>query len=378
MKESRGPFRKMFSMKRAQRMLQRFVRLGPSNAGRIRNEAMRYLITGGAGFIGCSLAAYYAARGDRVTVLDNFSRRGSLENARWLHECAPRIRIVHGDIRFDHEHRLAREVEEHEVVVHLAGQVAVTTSVAQPREDFAVNALGTFNVLESVRQSSNRPIVLYASTNKVYGKMEDVAVLEEEKRYMYKDFPGGISEEQRLDFHSPYGCSKGIGDQYVRDYARIYGLRTVVFRKSCIYGPRQFGIEDQGWVAWFVIASVLGKPITIYGNGKQVRDILFIEDLVRAYDLAVGHIDVTSGHVYNIGGGMTAAVSLLELLDELERIAGRAIARSFADCRPGDQPVYISNTARAKRDFGWEPRVSVREGLEKLYAWVAENRALFE
>ena len=220
-------------------------------------------------------------------------------------------------------------------VVHLAGQVAVTTSVANPREDFEINALGTFNVLEAARNAPTPPIVLYASTNKVYGGMEDLAIVEEPTRYRYRDLPNGIPETQPLDFHSPYGCSKGAGDQYVRDYARIYGLRTVVFRQSAIYGPRQFGVEDQGWLAHFVIAAQLGRPIAIYGDGKQVRDMLYIDDLVRAYTLAIENIDITRGKIYNIGGGADNTLSIWkEAGPQLERLAWQADPRALRRLAP--------------------------------------------
>lgn len=339
---------------------------------------MNYLITGGAGFIGCNLADYFLARGEGVTIFDNLSRRGTIDNARWLKEKYPQVKLVVGDIRVDHEHRLQEQVNQHDVVLHLAGQVAVTTSVKNPREDFEINALGTFNVLECVRKSANKPIVIYASTNKVYGGMEDAVIVEKDGRYAYQNYPAGVAEDRQLDFHSPYGCSKGTGDQYVRDYARIYGLKTVVFRQSCIYGLRQFGIEDQGWVAWFTIAAALNKPLTIYGDGKQVRDVLFMEDLALAYDLAVKNIDKTTGQVFNIGGGPKLTMSLLELLAYLEKFLGKKIPYTFSDWRPGDQRVYVSNIAKAEKVFSWSPQTSVEEGVKKLHDWVMVNQELFK
>src|SRR3989344_6444088 len=246
----------------------------------------RLLITGGAGFIGINFADYFSRRGWPVTLLDNLSRKGTAENLAWEQREHPGIRFVQADIRHD-QGVIAREVAEHEVIHHLAAQVAVTTSVTNPSEDFAINAWGTVNMMEAVRKHSPSALFMYASTNKVYGGMEDIRVEAGERQYRYRDYPHGISENQPLDFHSPYGCSKGAADQYVRDYARIYGLKTVVFRQSCIYGPRQFGVEDQGWLAWFIIAVVTKTPITIYGDGRQVRDVLFIDDLVRAYDAAI-------------------------------------------------------------------------------------------
>jgi CDP-paratose 2-epimerase len=263
-----------------------------------------------------------------------------------------------------------------DVVLHLAAQVAVTTSVTDPREDFEINALGTFNVLDAVRRLSPKSFFINASTNKVYGRMEEVGVVERNGRYEYRDLPAGVDERQLLDFHSPYGCSKGTADQYTIDYSRIYGLKTVTFRQSCIYGTRQFGIEDQGWVAWFTIAAVLDKPITIYGDGKQIRDILQVEDLARAYEAAYRHRDRASGQAFNIGGGPGNTLSLLELLSDLETELGIRILPRWSDWRPGDQPVFVCNLAKAERLLGWRPQISVREGVRQLIHWVGENKAL--
>ena len=340
-------------------------------------ENKKYLITGGAGFIGSNLANYLLKKGESVTIFDNFSRQGTLLNLQWLQSNYPGIRIIQGDIRLDQK-KLDQEVEKADVVYHLAGQVAVTTSVVNPREDFEINALGTFNVLEAVRVSKNKPILIYSSTNKVYGQMEDIEVVEGANNYQYKSFPNGISEERPIDFHSPYGCSKGAGDQYVHDYARIYGLKTIVFRQSCIYGPRQFGIEDQGWLAWFTIASVLGKPVTVFGDGKQIRDILHVDDLVNAFELAIYNIEKTKGEIYNIGGGPNNTMSLLVLLNKLEELLAKKIAYSFSDWRAGDQKVYVSDISKAKNDFGWEPNISKKQGVEKLLIWVKDNKDLFK
>jgi CDP-paratose 2-epimerase len=337
-----------------------------------------YLIVGGAGFIGVNAADYYLRHGARVQVFDNFSRAGARANAAWLRQrFGDRLTITAGDIRVDTD-ALRRAVEDADVVLHLAAQVAVTTSVTNPLEDFSINALGTVNVLESVRHSSSRPILLYSSTNKVYGKMDDLGITERGGRYAYADCPQGISESRELDFYSPYGCSKGCGDQYVVDYARIYGLKTVVFRQSCIYGPHQFGHEDQGWLAWFAIRAFQNQPVTIYGDGKQVRDALYIDDLLRAYDAAVGAIERTSGKAYNIGGGCTNTLSLLELIDLLEGHFGRRLAYAFDAWRPGDQLVFVSDVARALRDFGWEPTISPAAGIERLVDWIRLNGHLFE
>ncbi len=336
------------------------------------------LITGGAGFIGINAADHYLAAGERVTLLDNFARAGTRENARWLMDRhGDRVRIVEGDIR-DANDTLSRLANESDVILHLAAQVAVTTSVRNPREDFEINALGTFNVLEAARQAATPPIVLYSSTNKVYGKMADVIIEERGGRYGYRDQATGIPETRPLEFYSPYGCSKGAGDQYVMDYARIYDMRTVVLRQSCIYGPHQFGIEDQGWVAWFSIQSMRERPVVIYGDGKQVRDVLFVGDLIAAFDLAITNIDRTSGQAYNIGGGPANTMSLLELLDLLEVRVGRRPDYSFDEWRPGDQLVYVSDIDKAKADFGWAPKVGVSEGVGRLLEWLGENESAFQ
>lgn len=337
---------------------------------------MKYLIIGGAGFIGCNFAKKLLDRGDDVTIFDNFSRNGSEENLKWLRKNFSDVKVVKGDIRFDRD-KLDIEVNRHDVIFHLAAQVAVTTSVVDPREDFETNALGTFNVLEAVRCANNNPIIIYASTNKVYGNMEHVDIKKVGNRYVYANLTAGVDEKIPLDFHSPYGCSKGCGDQYVRDYFRIYGVRSVVMRQSCIYGIRQFGMEDQGWVAWFTIASTLGKGITIYGDGMQIRDILFVDDLFNVWDAAVKKIDIAQGNIYNIGGGVKNTMSLLELIEFLENFLNRKITLHYADWRPGDQKVFISNIQKASTELGWIPSIDVRSGVRKLYEWVMENKDLF-
>ncbi|HNW93117.1 MAG TPA: GDP-mannose 4,6-dehydratase [bacterium] len=339
---------------------------------------MNVLVIGGAGFIGCHLAHRHLRRGDRVTVLDDLSRFGSSMNWDWLRTAGgDRVALVKTSICDDSDD-LRAAVRGADVVYHMAAQVAVTTSVTDPRHDFMVNALGTFNVLEAARTAGNNPIVFFASTNKVYGGMEGVAVVEQNNRYAYRDFPQGISEEQTLDFHSPYGCSKGAADQYVRDYARIYNLRTVVFRQSCIYGTRQFGVEDQGWIAHFIIACKRGRPVTIYGDGKQVRDILFIDDLCDAYDAARTRIDDAAGKIFNIGGGAENVLSLLELVALLEERTGNRLSPQFGPVRPGDQPVYISDISKARSELGWQPRIGARDGVLRLAAWVDDHAALFD
>ena len=337
---------------------------------------MNILVTGGCGFIGCNAALRFIGRGDRLTVLDDLSRPGTDQNLAWLRGQG-RFDFVRGDIC---DAALVGRVVRggrFDAVLHLAGQVAVTTSVVNPRRDFEINALGTFNLLEAVREHSPGSVLIYASTNKVYGKLPDFELREDGLRYSLPAHACGVGEAQPLDFHSPYGCSKGSADQYVIDYARIYGLRTVNLRQSCVYGYRQFGVEDQGWVAWFAIAHLLGKPVTIYGTGKQVRDILFVDDLVDCYLAAVERIDKVAGHTFNVGGGPTNTLSLLELLGHLRELSGRAVSHSFDDWRPGDQPVYISDIRKAKTLLNWAPKVNAQEGIGKLYRWIESNRDAF-
>ncbi len=336
------------------------------------------LITGGAGFIGSNYAARCLERGERVVIFDNLSRHGAELNIEWLSDRFDRksFELIKEDIRDADAIKAAAKGADR--ILHLAAQVAVTTSVTDPKTDFEINAHGTFNALEAARASGRKPAFVYASTNKVYGGMEDVEVVELETRYDYKDLPYGASELQPLDFHSPYGCSKGCGDQYVRDYHRIYDLPTVVLRQSCIYGTRQFGIEDQGWVAWFIIAAVTGRPITIYGNGKQVRDVLFVDDLLDAYDAAFQRADKVGGQIFNIGGGRENTISVWkEFQPKLEKLIGHPVPTQIRGWRPGDQPVYISDIRKAKEMLGWEPKIKTDTGIRRLFDWVNENRNLF-
>lgn len=339
---------------------------------------MKILITGGAGFIGCNLAAHFIRAGHQVTVFDNLSRRGSESNLAWLRETfKDKFTVVRGEIR--EAEAIAQAAKGQEAIFHLAAQVAVTTSVNNPREDFEINALGTFNVLEAARLAGTNPIFIYTSTNKVYGGMEEVGVRETESRYEFERLTQGVPESYPLDFHSPYGCSKGTGDQYTRDYHRIYGLPTIVFRQSCIYGIRQFGVEDQGWLAHFAISATLGREIMIYGDGKQVRDVLFIDDLVRAFEMAMASIKRTAGQVYNIGGGPKNQLSVWrETGPILEKLAEEPLKVNYGDWRPGDQRIYVSDISKAKTDFGWEPRISPEQGLATLWSWVQANKGLFK
>jgi CDP-paratose 2-epimerase len=339
----------------------------------------RVVVTGGAGFVGSHLVDNLVQDGHHVTVFDAFVRRGSEYNASWLRARHPdeRLTIVRGDVR--DAQAVEKVVRSADVIYHVAGQVAVTLSVDDPRADFETNALGTLNVLEGARRSGRRPAVIFTSTNKVYGGMDGVATVEEGRRYRYRDLPLGIAESQPLDFHSPYGCSKGAADQYVRDYGRIYGLPTVVFRMSCIYGPRQLGTEDQGWVAHFVIAALTDQPITIYGDGKQVRDILFVSDLVRAFRLAVAHLDRTAGEVFNIGGGASNTMSVwAEFGEMLADLKSKRLEARFSDWRPGDQPCYVSDIRKAAELMGWRPLVDKETGIRQLWEWAASNLSLLE
>ena len=335
------------------------------------------LITGGAGFIGVNAAQHFHQQGWAVTILDNLSRRGAQDNLDWLRR-QQRVRFERTDIRDrDAIERVVGGLRP-DAVLHLAAQVAVTASVTNPREDFEINALGSLNMLEAIRLKSPESFFIYASTNKVYGKMEDVGVVERNGRYEYRDLPNGASEHRPLDFHSPYGCSKGVADQYTIDYSRIYGIRSVTIRQSCIYGSRQFGIEDQGWVAWFTIAAILGKPITIYGDGKQTRDALHVRDLARAYQAAFERREAVSGQAINIGGGPGNTLSLLELIGLLEENLKISVPLQWSDWRPGDQPVFVCGLEKAQRMLEWQPTIPVCEGVVELIRWVRDNKNLFE
>jgi CDP-paratose 2-epimerase len=336
------------------------------------------LVTGGAGFIGSNLVNNLLKDGYQVTVFDALLRRGTEHNLAWLRGQHPhgRLRFLRGDVRDFAALRAA--VADADVIYHLAGQVAVTSSVEDPRTDHEINAVGTFNLLEAARLGGRRPAVVFTSTNKVYGGMEDVITVERSTRHEYRDLPHGVPESQPLDFHSPYGCSKGAADQYVRDYARIYGLPTVVFRMSCIYGPRQFGNEDQGWLAHFMIAALSGRPIAIYGDGKQVRDVLFVEDLVRAFRLAVARIEDVAGQVFNIGGGPANTLAVWqEFREYLADLKGEKVPVHYNAWRPGDQPCYVSDVRKARRLLGWEPEINRETGIRRLWDWVEANAELF-
>lgn len=339
---------------------------------------MTWLITGGCGFVGSNLTSALLRSGTDVIVLDSLSRPGSAENLRWLRQThGEDWRFVQGDVRdAGRMSSLVAEVQP-AVVAHLAGQVAMTTSLLDPRLDFETNALGTFNVLEAVRGGSNESIVLFSSTNKVYGSLEQLSYVEAPTRYELVDYPLGLDESLPLDGHSPYGCSKLCADQYVVDFARMYGLRTVVFRHSSMYGGRQFATSDQGWVGWFcqkAIESMGAKRprFTINGDGKQVRDVLHGDDLVAAYVAAAREIERTAGQAYNIGGGVANALSLVELFAILERQTGAQMSYTRLDWRAGDQKVFVADVTKAARDFSWGPQVDFERGIATMVDWCRE------
>jgi CDP-paratose 2-epimerase len=326
------------------------------------------VITGGAGFIGSNLAERLLKERDvRVRIFDNMSRAGVERNIDWLREKADgsRLEVVKGDTCDAEAVRAAlHDVDE---VYHLAAQVAVTTSMQDPATDMLVNVLGTFNVLEAARLSGRNPFILFTSTNKVYGSLESLAVRAEKMRYVAERAGfRGVTEDEPLDFHSPYGCSKGAADQYVHDYARVYGMDTVVFRMSCIAGPRQFGNEDQGWVAHFLYSVLEGRRITVCGDGLQVRDVLHVYDLVDAMMAARESRERARGEVFNLGGGMERAVSVREILRNCERRAGISARLTFSATRPGDQPLYIADTSKLQALTGWVPRRSVDDILDAI------------
>lgn len=334
------------------------------------------LITGGAGFVGSNLAHRLLGAGRRVRVLDNLSRPGVEQNLQWLRQQhGALLEFVRADVR--DAAAVAQAMAGVQQVFHFAAQVAVTTSLEDPREDFAVNALGTLNVLEAARARPVPPAILMTSTNKVYGGLEDLALAVQGQRHLPVDAgtaARGIAEDRPLDFHSPYGCSKGTADQYVADYARSYGMTTLVFRMSCIYGPRQFGTEDQGWVAHFILRALRGERITLYGDGMQVRDILYVDDLVDAFLLAEQHAPRLKGRAFNMGGGPANAISLRDLLDRIERLHGRRPSVDFEGWRTGDQRYYVSDTSAFQCETGWQARVPADEGIALLFDWLAARQ----
>ena len=341
---------------------------------------MNIFITGGCGFLGSNLAEAAIARGHGVTVFDNLYRTGASDNLAWLRDL-PGFAFCHGDIRSAGDVNAAIQSVRPDAIFHLAGQVAMTTSIAHPRMDFEVNALGTLNILEAIRQFAPQTKVVYASTNKVYGDLEQFQYEETDTRYVCQDHPNGFDERTPLDFHSPYGCSKGAADQYMLDYARVYGLDTVVFRHSSMYGGRQYSTFDQGWIGWFCEKAMELKNgsatelFTISGNGKQVRDILHADDAVRLYFAAVEHIDQARGQAFNVGGGMGNSLSLLELFQLLDQRLGITLAYRKLPPRESDQRVFVADLNKCEQRLGWKPQVTLDEGLAKMLAWVGRKPA---
>jgi CDP-paratose 2-epimerase len=338
---------------------------------------MRIVIFGGAGFIGSNIARFYSKEGNQIIIIDNLSRKCSDLNLKDL--------LTNHNIKF-YNYDIAKNFKEIseivnsdiDVVYHCAAQVAVTTSIVDPRLDLETNILGSFNILESCRLAKKKPIIFFSSTNKVYGNLDNIPLILKNGKYTNIEHLEGIDENFNLNFYSPYGCSKGAADQYFLDYSRIYGLKTVVFRKSCIYGNNQFGVEDQGWLSWFAIAMLLQKKIIIYGNGSQVRDLLFIDDLMTAYDLALKNINKTAGKAYNIGGGVNFSVSVNEAVENLKKFSNYNAEISFQNERPGDQKYYVSNYNKAKKDFNWKPTVSPEIGVKKMFDWIYNNKELIK
>ena len=340
---------------------------------------MKLLITGGCGFLGSNLASDALSRGDELVVFDNLYRNGSRENLNWL-QTQGKFTFEHGDIRNQNDITRVIQAFKPDAIFHLAGQVAMTTSIANPRMDFEVNVMGTHNLLESVRQHAPNATVVYSSTNKVYGDLEQYTYLETESRYQCVERPNGVNENTQLSFHSPYGCSKGAADQYMLDYARIFGLKTVVFRHSSMYGGRQFATYDQGWVGWFCQKAIEASkdkntaPFTISGNGKQVRDVLHADDMKRLYMAAVNHIDSAKGQAFNVGGGFENSLSLLELFALLEQIAGVKLNYTQVPVRESDQRVFVSDLGKAKQLLNWQPLVSAQEGVARMVEWVSATQ----
>jgi CDP-paratose 2-epimerase len=352
---------------------------GTRPGGRVRSSSNdRILITGGAGFVGSNLANRLLGTGQPVLILDNLSRPGVEQNLAWLRDVhGSKLEVAIADVR-DRKEVLAAVSRAH-TVFHFAAQVAVTTSLEDPQADFEINAQGTLNVLEAARAQTERPRLVFTSTNKVYGGLENLQLVREDNHYepTLDDIrASGIAETRALDFHSPYGCSKGAADQYVIDYARSFGLPGVVFRMSCIYGPRQFGTEDQGWVAHFLIRAMKGQPITVYGDGMQVRDILYVDDLVDALLLAARDAPQLAGNAFNIGGGPGNVISLLDLLQRLETMLGHKPTVDFEAWRTGDQRYYVSDFRRFKGLTGWSPKVAAADGIAQLYHWLAEQHGV--
>lgn len=338
---------------------------------------MKLLITGGCGFLGSNLAAHALQQGVDLCIFDSLYRHGSQSNLQWL-RTQGKFEFLHGDIRNANDvQRLVARVRP-DAIFHLAGQVAMTTSIADPRMDFEVNAMGTLNLLEAVRAHASEAVVIYSSTNKVYGDLEQYAYEESATRYVCVEHPNGFDETTPLDFHSPYGCSKGSADQYLRDYHRIFGVKTIVFRHSSMYGGRQFATADQGWIGWFcqmaaeTRAGLRKDPFTISGNGKQVRDVLHGEDMISLYFSTLTHADAAAGQAFNIGGGTANSLSLLELFALLEREIVQPLDYTKVPPRESDQRVFIADIGKINRIAGWRPKISAQAGVSKMLAWVED------
>lgn len=334
---------------------------------------MNILITGGAGFIGTNTALYFDKKNWKITILDNFYRPGVDKNAAYLSKQIPTLKIIHANI--NDTKKYIDELKNTDIIVHLAGQTAVTTSIENPQLDFESNLLGSFRLLETIRKHNPKAIVLYSSTNKVYGDLTNHIQKKNDHKKMYEDIchPEGITEDEQLDFISPYGCSKGAGDLYMQDYARNYGLQTVVFRQSCIYGPFQIGVEDQGWLAHFSKQMLHNKVLKIYGDGYQVRDLLYIDDLTRLYEKAIENIDTVKGQAINAGGGVNNSYSLLQVLDVLKKEIHYDKPLTFSESRLGDQKYFVSANKKAKKLLAWQPKVDLHDGVRKLIAWQKKN-----
>lgn len=339
---------------------------------------MKLLITGGCGFLGSNLASDALLRGDNLVVFDSLYRSGSRENLAWL-QTQGDFQFEHGDIRNQNDITRVIQSFQPDVIFHLAGQVAMTTSIANPRMDFEVNVLGTVNVLDAVRYFCPDAVVVYSSTNKVYGNLEQYSYIETEKRYQCIDKPNGFDEQTQLEFHSPYGCSKGAADQYMLDYARIFGLKTVVFRHSSMYGGRQFATYDQGWVGWFCQKAIessrglLKEPFTISGSGKQVRDVLHADDMKTLYWAAISSIEKIKGQAFNIGGGIANSLSLLELFALLEEVTAVKLHFTKLPVRESDQRVFVADISKASRWMGWKPSVDAKDGVAKMIEWISNQ-----
>ncbi len=339
---------------------------------------MKLLITGGCGFLGSNLAAYGIRERYDITIFDNLTRIGARQNLEWLKSLGD-FQFVYGDTRNRDEIEKVIKEKRYDAIFHLAGQVAMTTSISEPYTDFQINTMGTFHVLDAVRKYTPDSVIIFSSTNKVYGDLEQYHYKETEKRYLCVEYPNGFDELVPLDFRSPYGCSKGAADQYVLDFSRIYGIKTVVFRHSSMYGGRQFATYDQGWVGWFCQKALERKhfaydtPFTISGNGKQVRDILFADDMVSLYYRAVDYSDKIAGQAFNIGGGMEQSLSLLELFELIENLLDIKLEYTKLPPRASDQKVFVADINKVKKSIGWEPQVDAKEGILKMLNWSESN-----